>query len=307
MDHQVKQLFAALYSNAGANCNSPKVVVLTKTWPQAAEFVRQLWEEMKNHPLPVAYYPGSKERWIAFRQAYPDAVELGDDSIKTIGQRGLASSAVVLPWLLIDGVRVDLTTEQGRQAAATEYAFRNEPFAPIVTIAYTDDLPTAVQLANNYLFGSLSCTVVAPNSTTPDVEQAIADLKYGTIAVNVWSAVGYLATGCTWGAFPGDRLEAVETGIGQIQNCFFIPNVEKSVVRTPMVDATHPVRKSNVAAAKEYTAVGNFVLQPGVATFANVLAVALLGVELPKPSTSALVGMTVIAVGVATHKLWMPW
>jgi hypothetical protein len=103
MDHQVKQLFAAVYSNAGANCNSPKVVVLTKTWPQAAEFVRQLCEEMKNHPLPVAYYPGSKERWTAFRQAYPDAVELGDDSIKTIGQRGLASSAVVLPWLLIDG------------------------------------------------------------------------------------------------------------------------------------------------------------------------------------------------------------
>jgi aldehyde dehydrogenase (NAD(P)+) len=305
MDHQVKQLFAALYSNAGANCNSPKVVILTKKWPQAAEFVRKLCEEMKNNPLPVAYYPGSKERWTAFRQAYPEAVELGDDSVKTIGQRGLADSTVVLPWLLMNGTQVDLTTEKGRQAAVSEYAFRHEPFAPIVTIAYTDDLPTSVQLANDYLFGSLSCTVVAPE-TTPDVEQAIADLKYGTIAVNVWSAIGYLATGCTWGAFPGDRLEAVESGIGQIQNCFFIPGVEKSVMRTPMVDAAHPMRKSNVVAAKEFTAIGNFLLQPGVANFANLLAVSLVGVELPKVKPSTLFGIAFVAVGVATHKLWMP-
>jgi hypothetical protein len=305
MDHQVKQLFAALYSNAGCNCNSPKAVILTKEWPQAADFVRKLCQEMKSHPLPVAYYPGSKERWTAFRQAYPDAVEVGDDSIKTTSQRGLVDSAVVLPWLLIDGTQVDLTTETGRKSAATEYAFRNEPFAPVVTIAYTDDLPAAVQLANDYLFGSLSCTVVAPE-TTPDVEQAIADLKYGTIAVNVWSGIGYVATGCTWGAFPGDRLEAVESGIGQIQNCFFIPGIEKSVMRTPMVDAAHPLRKKDAAAAKEFTAIGNFVLQPGVTNFANLLAVSLLGVELPKVKPSTLVGIAVVAVGVATHKLWMP-
>jgi aldehyde dehydrogenase (NAD(P)+) len=296
MDHQVKQLYAALYSNAGANCNCPKVVILTKAWPQAAEFVRKLCAEMKNNP-PNIYY-----RLKDVELSGLSDVEI-DDSIRL--PVSAARVAVVLPWLLMDGAQVDLTTEKGRQAAAKEYAFRNEPFAPIVTIAYTEDLPTSVQLANNHLFGSLSCTVVAPE-TTPEVEQAIADLKYGTVAVNVWCAIGYLATGCTWGAFPGDRLEAVESGIGQIQNCFFIPGVEKSVLRTPMVDAAHPMRKGNVAAAKEFTAIGNFALQPGVATFANLMAVSILGVELPKPSTSTLAGIAIVAVGAATHKLWMP-
>jgi hypothetical protein len=36
------------------------------------------------------------------------------------------------------------------------------------------------------------------------------------------------------------------------------------------------------------------------------LAVSLLGVELPKVKPSTLVGIAVVAVGVATHKLWMP-
>ena len=51
----------------------------------------------------------------------------------------------------------------------------------------------------------------------------------------------YAATGCTWGAFPGDHLENVESGIGQVLNFFFIPDIVKSVVRTPMVDAVHSV------------------------------------------------------------------
>jgi acyl-CoA reductase-like NAD-dependent aldehyde dehydrogenase len=261
MNHQVKQFFAALYSNPGANCNSPKVVILAKTWQHNSQLVDKLCQEMKRNPLPVAYYPGSKERSTTFQQAYPDALGLGDDSTQANCQRGLTASATVLPWLLMDGVQVELTTDQGRNAARTEYAFRHESFAPVVTIAYADDLPAAVQLANDFLIGSLSCIIVAP-VTTPDVEQAIADLKYGAIGVNVWSASCYLATGCTWGAFPGENIKAAESGIGQIHNCFFIPDIEKSVLRTPMVDASHPLRKSNAAATKEFTAIGNIVLQP---------------------------------------------
>ncbi|MEM9511066.1 MAG: hypothetical protein AAF978_00025 [Cyanobacteria bacterium P01_E01_bin.48] len=45
------------------------------------------------------------------------------------------------------------------------------------------------------------------------VEQAIADLRYGTVAVNLWAAaVGYLMMSATWRAFPGRALDDIQSG-----------------------------------------------------------------------------------------------
>lgn len=284
LDHQVKHLFASMYSNAGANCNSPKVVLMTKDWPHAKEFVGRLQQEMEQSPLPVAYYPGSKERWDRFRNAYP-TLSRTYGNVSTSG-RGLSSSATVLPWLVIDTITVDLSTADGRLAAQNEYAFRNEPFAPVVTFVQVDSLSSAVELANTYLFGSLSCTLVAPKSSSPDVEKAISDLKYGSIAINVWSAMCYVpAVNCIWGAYPGETLDNVESGIGSIGNFFFLPKVEKAVLRTNIVDASHPIRKPNlIAATNETKAIGRLVLRPGITTILNLIVASACGRELPRIS-----------------------
>lgn len=151
LNHQVKLLFASMYSGAGANCNSPKVVILTKDWPHAKDFVKRLCLEMEINSVPLSYYPGAKERWDKFRKAYPDAAEYGDISTKVAKDRQLKATAVLLPWLVVDNIVVDLKTASGRQAAESVFAFRNEPFALVVSIAYVDDLQTAVTLANDYL------------------------------------------------------------------------------------------------------------------------------------------------------------
>lgn len=302
LQSHVQHLFASIYSNAGANCNSPKVVVLPKDWPHAKEFVDILCQEMAKHPLPLAYYPGSKERWNSFRQAYPTLSKVyGDDSPSTILKRKLSirpDGAALLPWLVVDGISVDLSTESGRTAAAHEYAFVTEPFAPVLTIAYTVDsqLSTAVALANDYLYGSLSCTLVAPESNNnKEVEQAIADLRYGTVAVNLWSGMAYLAPGGTWGAYPGEQLENVQSGIGQVHNYYCIRHVAKTVLRVPFMDPLASSRKPDVGAIKEYRAFGNLLLQPGPFAIANVVAVMVTGYELPRN----LFSLTHLGVGIA--------
>ena len=307
LEHQVQHLFGSMYSNAGANCNSPKVVIMTRDWPHAADFCRKLVREMERAPPPVAYYPGTTERWNRFRQAYGQAKEYGDVSLKAIQQRGLQPNATVLPWLVVDDIQVDLSTKEGRQRAANEYAFRHEPFAPVVTIVYVDSLETAVTLSNEYLFGSLSCSLIAPDTTDDRVEQAIADLKYGSVAVNTWAAMCYAPSGgCTWGAFPGETLDNVESGIGQINNYFFIPGVEKSVLRSVMVDAIHSTRKSDLVAARnEFRATAAFLLKPGVLAFINLLTATAVGRELPRlPRASSIVTGLLAKPLSLVSKLW---
>jgi hypothetical protein len=305
--HHAQHLFASFYHNAGANCNSPKVLVLPRDWPYARDLVQLLISLMKKHPLPVSYYPGTRNRWTAFRNAYPGdlAQEYGDTL--SSAQRPLLDKASewLLPWLVVDGIHVDLSTEKGRQAARTEYAFQSEPFAPVLTIAYIDDnsLETAVTLANDYLFGSLSCSIVAPKSNTPAIEQAIANLRYGAVAVNCWSGLCYLALCGTWGAFPGETLDNVQSGIGQVHNAYFIRDIEKTVLRSAMIDPIlHVLRKPHRFARDEYLALGNWVLQPGLYTLCNLVAVKLTGYALPARTTfwilvlAVLVAATVVIV-----------
>jgi acyl-CoA reductase-like NAD-dependent aldehyde dehydrogenase len=305
--HHARHLFASLYHNAGANCNSPKVLVLPRDWSHARELVSLLIALMKKHPLPVSYYPGTRNRWMAFRNAYHGNLAKEYGEAFSAQQRPLldAASEWLLPWLVVDGIHVDLSTQKGREAARTEYAFQNEPFAPVLTIAYIDDnsLETAVTLANDYLFGSLSCSIVAPQSSTPAVEQAIANLRYGAVAVNCWSGLCYLALCGTWGAFPGETLDNVQSGIGQVHNAYFIRDIEKTVLRSAMIDPIlHLLRKPLHVARNEYLTLGDWVLQPGLYTLSNVVAVKLTGYALPTRSTfwvlvlAVLVAATLVIV-----------
>jgi aldehyde dehydrogenase (NAD(P)+) len=42
--------------------------------------------------------------------------------------------------------------------------------------------------------------------------RAIADLRYGTIAVNAWTGGGHLTATASWGAYPGRTLNDVQSG-----------------------------------------------------------------------------------------------
>ena len=68
-------------------------------------------------------------------------------------------------------------------------------------------LPEAVNLANDRCWGSLSCTfIVDPktqSSSASAVDKAIADLRYGSVCVNLPSILGYAVMKLAWGGFPG--------------------------------------------------------------------------------------------------------
>ncbi|MFG2658374.1 hypothetical protein [Streptomyces sp. NPDC048425] len=67
----------------------------------------------------------------------------------------------------------------------------------------------------------------------PALDEVIAELRYGTVALNAGTGVGHLTATATWGAFPGHTLDDVQSGIGVVHNALLLDGPERTVVRGP--------------------------------------------------------------------------
>jgi hypothetical protein len=308
---QAKLAALFMHSNASCNCNAPKVFCVSDSWKQKKAFLEIAESSLREHTLPVAWYPGTRHRWETFRKAYPTATEIHSQSGLGIKERQLVSplggnEPCLLPFLKICTV-VDLSTEKGQQAAKKEYAFNNEPFSPVYTIAtleHTHTLDsfckTAATFCNNYLFGSLSGSVTVSPLIESSVEfqNMIASLRYGSLSINAWAGFCYGPTVGGWGAFPGESLDKVVSGIGRVHNLLFLPHFEKFVLRAPICSSIHGslnLKKASVE-ARVIEAVGYFTFSPGIISMIGIFS-ALIGVDLVKVCILLVCLALIVALG----------
>jgi len=227
--YQARNVASMIANNASFNCNAGKVLVLARGWAQRQEFLDTLQEVLASLAPRKAYYPGAIDRYRAFVDRYPQA--------RVVGQRGDG----VVPWTLIPNVPPE----------AGEYAFNNEAFCGLVaetTLEASDAssfLKLAVPFANDVVWGSLSCVILANHATQrahrAEFEAALDALKYGGIAVNAWTGVNFAIGQASWGAYPGNTLNAVGSGIGVVHNTHLFDHPQKSVVRAPFVMYPWPI------------------------------------------------------------------
>lgn len=201
--------------NSGHNCIAGQVVLLSRNWPQREAFLAALHEAFATAPGRPVWYPGSDKKLATAGEAYPEA-----------------------DWLA-GGTRAVVTVEDGTDAAALE---TTEYFAPVLGVVTLpglgqEFLDTAVQHANTRLVGTLGANVlvdpVTQRALGDGFERAIADLRYGAIAINAWTAFAFLTPTLTWGAYPGNTLDAVGSGMGVVHNALLVDATERSVVRGP--------------------------------------------------------------------------
>ena len=220
---QARHAAAMVTHNASFNCNAAKILVLPKQWARRDAFLAAVTDALRATAPRKAYYPGAQQRYEGFLENYPQA--------KPLGERG----GDVVPWTVIPNV----------PAKAGEYALTNEAFCGILAVVDIDGddasgfLANAVPFANDDCWGTLSCMLLVHPDTEKAhgaaVEQAIADLRYGGIGVNVWAGLVYGLVSTTWGAFPGHPLEDIQSGRGVVHNTFLFDHPQKSVVRAPFV------------------------------------------------------------------------
>ncbi|HEX6434178.1 MAG TPA: aldehyde dehydrogenase family protein, partial [Gemmatimonadales bacterium] len=229
--YQAEDVAAGLTFNASFDCNANKVLILPKGWSQRDKFLAGLERALSKAAARRAYYPGARDRWLAYSK--------GRSSIRRFG----SESEDVLPWTLVNNVDPEDRNEPG---------FASESFCPILfqtEIGSADPvefLDRAVTFANERLWGTLSAGLVVHPKTSKDptlgaaVERAITKLRYGSVNVNAWS--GYLFAFGTppWGAHPSSTLADIQSGRGWVHNTPMLEGIEKAVMRHPITAMPKP-------------------------------------------------------------------
>ena len=267
--YQAANLVSMLTNNAGFNCNATRVIVTDAGWSGRRRLLDEMRALLARVPARKAYYPGSSGRAAAFAAAHPEAEQFG---VPGDGR---------LPWTLIAG----MTARRSVDICYTTEAFCGL-FAEtgVECEGVPDFLSRAVQFCNETLWGTLNATIVVhPRSLTDPaahqaVERAIADLRYGSISINHWSAIAYALGVTTWGAFPGHPPEDIQSGTGVVHNTLMFSRPEKSVVRAPFrVWPTPPWFVTNRAAATLGPRLAQFEAGPSLLRALGVFAAALRG------------------------------
>ena len=216
--YQAEHLATQKLHNSGFNCIASQILVLPEGWDGTARLVDEVRKALAEAESRPAYYPGSDDRQQAVRDQHPDAEKLETDVERT----------------LIVGVD---------SADAGAYCFKEEFFAPVYATteisapSAAEFLREAVRFSNETLQGTLGANIIIHPRTATDLgdelDQAIADLRYGTIAVNAWTGVGFLLGRAAWGAYPGHTLDNIQSGKGNVHNALLLDRPQKTVVKAP--------------------------------------------------------------------------
>jgi hypothetical protein len=223
---QAQNIASMLTQNAGFNCIALRALITSNSWDQRGALLEAVRDVLRETGSRYPYYPGARDRFDTFVAAHPEAETYGDNGPGCV------------PWTMIPGLRPD--TED-------EIAFTTESFngvfgeVGIDAGGTVDFIRKAVEFANDGMWGTLGCSLIVHPKSLQDpevqraVDQAIADLRYGTVAVNHWSAIGFLLGATPWGAYPGHPIDNVESGIGFVHNSMMLADadIEKTVVRGP--------------------------------------------------------------------------
>jgi acyl-CoA reductase-like NAD-dependent aldehyde dehydrogenase len=203
--------------NGGYNCIAGQIVVLSTSWPQRSAFLEQLRIALATAPARPPWYPGSDDRVAQASAAYPEAERLGP-----------ADSTRLL---------VDVRSDADASAIQTTEYF--SPVLGVIELAGTGQafLDAAVDTVNRDFVGTLGANIIGLPSTIASLgdgfDTALARLEYGTIAINAWTAVGFLSAAAPWGAFPGHTLDNVQSGIEVVHNAFLLADTERTIIRGP--------------------------------------------------------------------------
>ena len=213
---QAEHVVTMRLQNAGHNCIAGQVVVLSRDWAQRGAFLSELRGAYLRAPQRPTWYPNAPERVARVADSSPVAESY---------ERG--------------GERVLIVLDEGQDASALE---TTEYFAPVLGVVDLpghgqDFLNAAVAYANDRLAGTLGANLLIDPVTRTALgtgfDAAIADLRYGAIAINAWTGFNFLLANGTWGAYPGGTLEDVGSGIGVVHNALLLDDVERTVVHGP--------------------------------------------------------------------------
>ena len=224
LDFHGVNIASTVVNNSGFNCTATRVVVQYEGWDKREALLSSVRKAFERAPDSSSYYPGAKERQENFVAHHPDADQFG--------KRGPGR----VPWTLIHHLDPN---------DADEICFNVESWCgqtsevALSASSIVEFIDKAVEFCNERVWGTLACSIIVHPKSLKEpavaaaLERAIANLRYGAVAVNHWSALNYALVTPTWGAFPGHTVDDIRSGQGVVHNTFMFDKPQKSVLRGP--------------------------------------------------------------------------
>ena len=221
---QAEHIASMLTNNAGFNCVAARVVITPADWAGRTALLDGIRAVLRATPTRRAWYPGARDRFAAMIDGNALAEQFG-----TPQDDGLA-------WAFVPGLD---------HQHVDQPCFRIEAFCsvfaetPIRASSLDDYLARAVAFANDTLWGTLAANLIVDPSTAREplaaaaLARSVADLRFGTVAINYWSAFGFGNGVSPWGAHPGSSPQDIQSGVGFTHNALMLDGVRKSVIRGP--------------------------------------------------------------------------
>tara|TARA_B100001287_G_scaffold265412_1_gene258279 strand:+ start:391 stop:2037 length:1647 start_codon:yes stop_codon:yes gene_type:complete len=213
--YQARKIVTGKLNNNGFNCIAAQVVVLPDGWGHTETLIKYVKYYMNKAKDRKAYYPDSIERLTKLEK---------DKSYERVN-----SLSCTTPHLTRE-IKAYNKYELDEVWSSTIY-FRK--------IAYSnaeDYVKKSIDYCNNELWGNLGVSVIIKNHNSKFnkhiTNSYIENLKYGTIAINEWAAIGYIIPQLPWGGFPGNKDNDIQSGQSVVHNSMLFESPLKGIVET---------------------------------------------------------------------------
>jgi hypothetical protein len=106
--------------------------------------------------------------------------------------------------------------------------------------------------------------------------EAIADLRYGTVCINVYTGFVYTVMTTPWGSFPGQEPYDIQSGVGFVNNPLMLNKPQKSVFFAPLrrIDPVTPHHRNVATFCKHYA---DFQAHPSMHKMLRLFGIAVMG------------------------------
>jgi acyl-CoA reductase-like NAD-dependent aldehyde dehydrogenase len=233
LQDQAEQVATWFTGNAGFGCLNPRMIVQHTSWSARRPFLDAIVGVLGKIKTRRAYYPKARELLDEFLAAHPEALQIGNPS----GDE--------LPWTIVP----DLDPSKRDDICFTQEAFCGLMAETGLEAADTVDfIQRAVEFANSTLWGSLCATILVHPASLRDpavaaaLYTAIADLRYGSVTINLAAFYPVYSQVTPWGGYPGNPIHDVQSGIGKTSNTLMFARPQKSVWWGPFRKYPDPLR-----------------------------------------------------------------
>ena len=213
--YQARKIVTAKLNNNGFNCIAAQVVVLPDGWGQTETLIKYVKHYMSKAKERKAYYPESIERLEKLE--------------KDKGYERVNALSCVTPHLTRE-IKAYSKFEIDEVWSSTIY-FKKIEYTSIEDFAHK-----AIAYCNNELWGNLGVSVIIKDHDKKFNKHItnlyIDELRYGTVAINEWAAIGYIIPQLPWGGYPGNKDNDIQSGQSVVHNSMLFESPLKGVVNT---------------------------------------------------------------------------